>query len=167
MRRWQGIARLHPRFWLPAALVCVLGVQVASGVAIEARQELRLWRGAAGGRPDPCVASVIARARGDTVLYVTPDSANAWPYFQLSYELYPSTVWWATPVRRASPVDWWVSTPLDGPSLVSLAASKGARWLIADGVEPSALAGYPSTRCPPQRIVIDLGQPPMPADVAE
>jgi len=97
--------------------------------------------------------------KGETALYVTPGTGTQemWTFYRLSYELYPSAVWWVAPAPR-EPVTWWITAPLDGPALANLAREKGARYVIVDGVPAlEALAGR-SVQDRPGRMVLMLDE---------
>lgn len=129
--------------WVPGVILCGLVLQFAMGAGAQIRRELRLWRPPAATLATRQAEEDLERfvsfvaehvPSGESALYATPGTGpqEMWAYYRLSYELYPSTVWWVTPVPR-SPADPWVSAPLDGSALAALARDKGARYVIADG----------------------------------
>lgn len=124
-------------------IVLGLIVQGGLGEAIFLRRQLRMWfpstehadRQQAESDFKEFTAFVETHVpKGAAMLYITADAKteHIWAYFQLSYALYPSTVWWVTPVDRLSPVDWWISSPMTGQALNSLAQSRGAHYAIID-----------------------------------
>ena len=94
---------------------------------------------------------------GEAVLYVTADTRPWLTYFRLSYTLYPSTLWWVTPVNRVSVADWWVPSPVTGQALSNVAREKEAHYLVLDGIEmPEQLAHLAVFEYRPRRLVLRL-----------
>jgi hypothetical protein len=94
---------------------------------------------------------------GKAVLYVTADARPWLTFFRLSYALYPSTVWWVTPVNRTSVVDWWIGSPVTGQTLSNVARQKEAHYLVLDGIEiPEQLAHRARFEYRSKRLVLRL-----------
>lgn len=74
---------------------------------------------------------------GAVVIYVTPSEGigEHWAYIQMSYQLYPSTVWWVTPTPKTSQMDPWIQSPLMGGDLSRLAAARAAGYVVFSGLD--------------------------------
>lgn len=98
-------------------------------------------------------------APGSDVLYVTPvtEGEKRWGYIQLSYRLYPSTVWWATPAAKVSPMDFWVPSTLTGESLGEVARSKEAAFVVLNGLPvPEGMVASAVYEFSPDQLVLEL-----------
>lgn len=94
---------------------------------------------------------------GAAVVFVTADTGPWSTYFRLSYTVYPSTVWWVTPINRASVVDWWITSPVTGEALGNLAREREAHYLVLDGIEiPDRLPHLAVFEYRPKRLVLKL-----------
>lgn len=79
-------------------------------------------------------------------LYITPSEAigEHWAYIQMSYRLYPSTVWWVTPTVKTSQMDPWIQSPVTGRDLSRLAAARGAEYIVFSGLSVPRGMSYKS-----------------------
>ncbi|MBL7198731.1 MAG: hypothetical protein ISS56_01135 [Anaerolineae bacterium] len=144
-RRKVSLLIRRPFWWL---MVLGFSYHTSVGIVVSLQHQQWVWRSSSeqGERRHKQATQYEFLSFADAhihdtaaVLYVTPDSqASIWTYYQLSYKLYPAPVWWITPAKRTSPVDWWLESALTTQALTELAARKGARYLILDGVNVSS-----------------------------
>ncbi|HKP54979.1 MAG TPA: glycosyltransferase family 39 protein [Chloroflexia bacterium] len=149
---------------LSIAAVCALSMALLAAILdfpnrwayVEARLPLtQLW-----AQPDeqnriqssPAPYDLLKEAnaalpRHAPVLLVTPGRDIAYreynTFHRALYFLTPRPVWWMAPTHPDGSWKsrWWISTPVTPDSIRSIAAEKGAQYILAYGLEDTALPG--------------------------
>lgn len=77
----------------------------------------------------PDVANVSAKA---PILFITPEGNSGKTFFELSYVLFPGTVYWINPSPKG-PISWWNEAPLTTQSISQVIRLYSIQTIITEG----------------------------------